>query len=243
MKQTSVIFFSILVFLLALILFQTIFWAFGIVLIFLITPALLGFFWNFYRSSLFWVVLKPAFKLLLPAALAISFYSLIFLPIEFYITEISLKTPKLPSFVGISILLSLILLLTLVKWQGVFKTRSSYFTLFFFLFVSTLFYLGYRKEKLAREYLPKIYKLSPQWGVQGQIIKIEGVNFGPTFKPGTVGVDGEEMPIKFWSEKLVIAEQPIPKNFGKVDIHIIRNDGVISNGMRFQIRDPNELEN
>lgn len=241
MKQSSVIVFSVLIFLLALFLFQTIFQALGIVLIFLIGSTLLEVFWDFRQSPLFWVILRPAITLFLSSVLAISFYSLLFLPVEFFVTEIWLKMVNLPNFVGVLVLINLILFFSLIKWQRMFKTRNHYFYLLLFLFLTGLFYLGYRKEKLAREYLPKIYYLSPKWGIQGQIVRIEGVNFGPTFKKGMIAVGGEEMTVRFWDEKLVIAEQQVTGDFRVDKLRVIRWDNINSNGVFFEIRDPNKI--
>jgi len=243
MKQSSTIVFSVFVFLLALFLFQTIFQAFFIVLIFLVGSTLFEIFWGFCQSPPSSSVLRLTIRLFLSAALAISFYSLLFLSVEFLITEIWFKIARLPDLIGISILISLILFFSLVKWQNLFNTRNRYFLLLLFLFLSGLFYLWYRKQKLGREYLPKIYKISPDWGIQGQIIRIEGVNFGLTFKKGIVVVGREEMTIKFWNEKLVVAEQQVSGNYRRDKLRVIRSDNIPSNGVPFEVRDPNMINN
>jgi len=94
---------------------------------------------------------------------------------------------------------------------------------------------------LAREYLPKIYDISPNWGIQGQLVEIKGVNFFPAWKEGEVLFNGQEMVIMAWNEELIIAEQPVPAEFGKTTLFIVRNDGVISNKLPFEVRDPNTL--
>lgn len=109
--------------------------------------------------------------------------------------------------------------------------------------ISTFVYRDFHQKKLAREYLPKIYKVSPNWGVQGQIIRIEGVNFGPSFRKGKVVVGTQEMVINYWEEKLVIIEQSVPAKFGQDELKIIRGDGVVSNKVPFELRNPDILKN
>lgn len=107
--------------------------------------------------------------------------------------------------------------------------------------VSAFVYRGFRQEKLAREYLPKIYRVDRDWGIQAQKVKIEGVNFFPAWKKGKVVLDGEEMIVRFWDEKLIIAEQQVPTKFGQVNIYVVRKDGVKSNSFPFEIKDPAKL--
>lgn len=241
MKRTSVIVFSCLIFLLALILYRTIFQALAIVLIFIICSALFEFIWELYQSGVLGVILSPIIRLLLSAALAISFYSLLFLPLEFFITEIWFKMPKLPQLAGISVMIILILFFSLIEWQRLFKTRNSYLLVLFFLFFSGIFYLTYRREKLAREYLPKIYKIDPTWGIQGMLVKIDGLNFYQTWRKGKVLIGEEEMNIVSWDERIIVAEVPVPKKFGKETLVVIRKDNTSSNKFNFEKLDPNSL--
>jgi len=186
---------------------------------------------------------KTFFYSLFSAFLVLSSYFLIYLPIEFLVTEIWLMTPKVPSLVSLFFLVAFAALFVFVDWRKLLKSKWRRLVLVSAVVMSGFVYTGYRREKLAREYLPKIYEVDRVWGIQAQMIKIEGVNFFPVWKKGKVVFDGDEMVIKDWDEKLVVAEQPVPKKFGKVDIRIIRSDGVISNGVKFKIRDPKELEN
>lgn len=186
---------------------------------------------------------KNFFYCLLSSLLVLSFYFLIYLPIEFLVTEIWLIIPKVPSLVSLFFLVAFAAFFVFVDWGRLLESKWWRLVLISTVVMSGFVYTAYRREKLAREYLPKIYEVDRVWGIQAQIIKIEGVNFFPVWKKGKVIFDGDEMNIKVWGEKLVVAEQPVPKKFGKVDIQIIRSDGVISNGFKFKIRDPKELEN
>jgi len=186
---------------------------------------------------------KTFFCSLLPALLVLSSYFLIYLPVEFLVTEAWMITPKVSSLVSVFFLMASAAPFVFIDLKRLLEFRWRRLFLISILAVSGFVYKEYRREKLAREYLPKIYVVDRKWGIQAQIVKIEGVNFFPVWKKGKVLFDGDEMVIKEWNEKLVVAEQPVPKHFGKVDIRIIRSDGVISNGAKFQIRDPKELEN
>lgn len=242
MKQSSVIIFSALVFLLALILYRTIFQALGIVLVFIVCSTLIEVIWNLHQSAVLGKILSPIIRLLLSSALAISFYSLFFLPVDFLITEILFKMPKLPQSVGMSVMIISILFFGLIKRQRLFKTRNSYFLILFFLFFSGIFYLTYRKEKLAREYLPKIYRIDPTWGIQGMLVTIDGSNFYQIWRKGKVLIGGEEMNIISWDEKKIVAEVPVPKKFGKVTLVVVREDNFNSNQLDFEKRDPKTFD-
>lgn len=243
MRQSSLIVFSCLVFLLALVLFGTIFQALGFVLIFIIGFTFLEILWMLHQALLLGKIFSTVIKLVLSAGLAISFYAFLFLPVEFFITEIWLKMAKLPKGVGLTILILLVFFFSLFSWQKYFKSKISYFFLTFFFYLSSLVYLGYRNEKLAREYLPKIYKISPVWGIQEMPITIEGVNFFQIWRKGKILVGEEEMNIIFWDEKKIVAQMPVPEKFGETSLVVIRDDNVSSNRMNFEIIDPNALSN
>ena len=104
-------------------------------------------------------------------------------------------------------------------------------------------YLSCRKEKLAKEYLPKIYKVNISQGYQGEKLEINGVNFYPSFKKGGV-ILGEagDLVISLWSENKIIGIIPVPAKFGTVDLVVKREDGITSNIIKFEIKDPGKLK-
>jgi len=173
---------------------------------------------------------------------ALAIFVLTYLPLEFQITEIWLLTPKISSIFASLFLFLLIIIFSLVDWNKLLRTRPSWLLLLILIVISSFVYREYRQQKLAREYLPKIYKVTPDWGIQAVLVKIEGVNFGPTFKKGKVFLDGEEMIIRSWDEKFIIAEQQVPAKFGQVELYVVPSDGLISNTSPFEIKDPNELK-
>ena len=229
---------SCLIFLTSLFFFKAIISALGLTLFFIFWVLLIEVVWQ-YRQSTFLLTLT---RLLIATIFALSVYALIYLPLEFLITEIWLFTPKIPSIVSPVLLIILAGGFSLVNWNDRLKVKFYRLFLLTFIVISVLVYLGYRQNKLAREYLPKIYNVSPSWGIQAQLIEIRGVNFFPIWKKGKILFDGQEMRIKSWNEELIIVEQPVPTEFGKTALFIVRSDGVISNKFPFEVRDPKTLK-
>ncbi|PJE68601.1 hypothetical protein COU96_03185 [Candidatus Shapirobacteria bacterium CG10_big_fil_rev_8_21_14_0_10_38_14] len=236
-KYTTIVI-SCLIFLASLFFFKAIILALSLTLFFIFWVLLIEVVWQ-YRQSTFLLILT---KLLIVAIFALSVYSLIYLPLEFLITEIWLITPKIPSMVSPVLLIILIGGFSQINWNDRLKVKSWRLFLLVFIIISGLVYLGYRQNKLAREYLPKIYNITPNWGIQAQLIEIRGINFFPTWKKGKILFNGQEMRIKSWNEELIIAEQPVPAEFGKTALFIVRSDGIISNKLPFEVRDPNTLK-
>lgn len=241
MKKFPKIFLVFIIFVLTLLLSKVVFFAFFAVLFFLVGVALIDTIWDLCQSPEFLSLLRPVIAIVLSAGLAISFYCLLFLPIEFLLTEIMFKVPKISQYISFSVIILMVIFFNLVNWRIFFKTRKSYFIIFLFFFFTGLFYLAYRNEKLSREYLPKIYYYNPKWGIQQVEVKIEGVSFGPVWKRGKVVLDGANMNILDWGENKIIAEIPVPEKFGQVTLSIVREDGKVSNGVPFEIKDPKVL--
>jgi len=236
-KYTTVVV-SCLIFLASLFFFKAIIPALGLTLFFIFWVLLIEIAWQ-YRQSTFLLILT---KLLIAAIFALSVYSLIYLPLEYLITEIWLITPKIPSIVSPISLIILAGGFSLINWDDRLKVKFWRLFLLTFIIISGLVYLGYRQNKLAREYLPKIYNITPNWGIQAQLIEIRGVNFFPIWKKGKVLFNSQEMIIKSWNEELIIAEQPVPAEFGKTALFIVRSDGIISNKLPYEVRDPSTLK-
>lgn len=241
MKQSSTLIYSSLVFLLTLILFKVVFLALGSVLVFLIGTTVVEFIWEYRDSPLFLAIVNPIINITSSAVLSLSIYSLIFLPVEYILTEIKFTTPKLPSEISVSLVVLLIIIFSLVNWQNRLKSSRSYLILFLFVFFSSLVYLKYRDEKLFREYLPKIYRYSPKRGIQAEIVKIEGVNFGAIWKKGDVYFGEERMNVVDWGEKRLTLEIPVTGHFGKTELKVLTKEGKISNPVPFEFRDPASL--
>lgn len=239
MSRYTTITVSCLIFLFGLFLFEAVFLALGITLVFLLLVTLLEAVWQ-YRES---VVILGLANLMMTAMLALTVYTLTYLPIEFLTTEILLIVPKIPSLFSLTLLLLLVIGFSLVNWGRILKIRLFAWVLVSSVVLSGFCYGIYRSYKLAREYLPKIYWISPNSGIQAEIVEISGVNFFPVWKKGQILVGRQEMTVKFWNEKVIKAEMPVPVEFGTVELFIVRSDGIISNKVPFEIKDPGKLRN
>jgi hypothetical protein len=182
------------------------------------------------------------FDYLLPAFLSLAFLILIYTPLEFRITEIWLLTPQINKYIPTLILITLVLIFNFFNWEKILSKGRIVIFLFILIFGFSCFvYYDYRNDKLSLEYLPKIYKISNLWGIQGTVIKIDGVNFLPAWEKGKVLLGEEEFHIKSWDDKSIIVEQPVMSRFGNFELYLIRADGLISNKVLFLVRDPKEL--
>ena len=239
MNQTVRIVISIFLFLIGLFLFKAIFPALGVTLVFLLLTTLLEAIWQYRETPLVSALINSV----IAAFLTLACYILVFLPVEFLITEILLITPKIFPFANLAFLLVLAFIFSLISWNKLMRVKFFRQGLAILVVVSGLVFGIYHHNKLAREYLPKIYRVSPSSGIQAQKIEIKGIGFFPIWKKGKVFLGDQEMRILDWNEKLIIALQPVPNKFGQTELYVIRNDGIESNRIFFEINDPGKLRN
>ncbi|MBN1263535.1 MAG: hypothetical protein JW991_04220 [Candidatus Pacebacteria bacterium] len=241
MISPATIFFSSLVFLISLFFTRVIVSAFLTTLIFFFLAILLEIGWNWRRSPAALFFARLGVYILVTALMSLSFYSLIVLLLEFQITENWMWTPGIPRFFNFLALFFLVAAGSLVNWHH--HLKDPVFRLFLLIFVisSAFIYREYRQAKLDREYLPKIYQISRNWGIQGCLVEIRGVNFSPVWCPGEVRLNDQKMNIRSWGEELIIAEQGVPSYFGPVRLFVKRKDGIISNSLPYEIGDPADL--
>lgn len=257
MEQKFIPILSCIIFLIALFLFEMIIPALGIAVFFFLLASLAETWFpkqfkkakNFSQKKLkkFFPNKQLAKKTMgaafFTAALSLAAFSSVFLPIEFFITEAWLITPKIHPFVGIFLLLGFIFLFSLIDWFELFSQKKFFRVLLLLIIIlGFLSFKEIREEKLAREYLPKIYSIDRKWGIQAQIVKIRGVNFFPAWEKGKIILGDQEMIVRLWDEELIVAEQQVPTKFGQVELYLIREDGVKSNRCLFEIKNPDELK-
>lgn len=186
--------------------------------------------------------INKLFGYFLSSLLPVAILILIYTPWEFRITEIWMLTPKINQYVPTLFLIILVFLFNLFNWEKVLAKGKIIVCLIILISgLSCFIYFDYRHSKLSLEYLPKIYKISPSWGIQGSTIKIEGVNFFPAWEKGKAFLDKEEIYVKSWDEKSVVIEQPVMSRFGIFELYLIRKDGLQSNKFKFLVKDPKEL--
>lgn len=241
-KDTDTLFF-VLIILAGFTIYKTFFNHFGILVFIFISTLLVVFLWNYKKSYVTLVILEKIKKLpYWTAIFTIAAYSLIVLPFEYLMTEVWYKTARFPQYLTVLSLVLLGFVFSFINWKKILSKRLNIVIACLILLLSTISYLKYNKEKLSREYLPKIYRISPTWGVQAQIIKLEGINFGPVWKGGKIFIGGAEAIIKQWSDNLIVVEQPVTAPFGRFNLKIIRDDGIETNySLPYEVRNPNSL--
>ncbi|HUV42539.1 MAG TPA: IPT/TIG domain-containing protein [Patescibacteria group bacterium] len=182
---------------------------------------------------------------LIAAILAVSIFILFYLPIEFILTEIWMLTPKIPPLIATSLLIVFIFFLSFVEWGKILRKKKFLSLLLIGIIILAGFvYREWRDQKLERGLLPKIYSIFPPlWGIQGNTIEIKGKNFFPDHRRGKVMIGDQELLIESWADELVVGKQQVPKEFGTFSLRLIRSDGVISNSLWFEVKDPDELLN
>lgn len=244
MIQTQGLIFSFFIFLITLLLYQTIFFALLVVLFFLGGLFLINYFWDFRRPFMVTFFVKPVTNIVLSSLSVVFLFFLVFLPLEFILSEIKYVTPKLPDFFSLGTLFLFIFIFSFFPWKKYFNYKLFFFSMFLFFSLALITSIKYRSEKILREYLPKIYSMSPNWTIQAQIIKIQGINFGQTWEKGKLiyGKESKEMVIREWGEKMIIAEQPVPSSFGRFELRVLRSDGIKSNPITFEIMNPDILQ-
>jgi len=239
MNRYTKVIISCLIFVFGLFLFKAVLLATGITLVFLFLVTLLEIVWQYREST----IISGLVNLIMATTVALTVYILIYLPVEYLTTEILLMVPKIPPPYSIVILFLLLFGLSLVNWGRILKIRLFAWSLVSLVVLSGFCYGIYRSLKLDREYLPKIYKISPNSGIQAEIVEIKGINLFPVWKKGRVILGGNnEMVIKSWNEELIKAEMPVPDRFGQVQLWVVRYDGVTSNKVFFEIKDPGKLK-
>jgi len=239
MEQFTNIVFACLIFLLTLFLFKAIVIALALSLGFLVFSHLFDY---LKKIPAFLALIEFVFNLLVTAVCSLIIYVLIYLPFEFQITEVWLIIPKIPSLITILFIISLLIFFTLIDLRKLRQSKTFLGLLVVLVLWSGFVYQNYHQEKLKRGGLPKIYYLDKKQGFQGQIIRIKGVNLMTAGEYGKLYLGSEEMLVKSWKENLIIAEQPMPRRFGKTRLYLIRSDGVISNRMQYEIKDPGEIK-
>lgn len=175
------------------------------------------------------------------ALLGLSLYFVLFLPIEYYLTEIQLSVSKVPSVINTVILFSFLLIANLFNLKNLINGRRRTVLAILFFSISFAYYGYYHQIKLSREYLPKIIKVSPTRFIQGEFIEIDGTNFGPTYNKGKVIINESEFIAKDWNDNKIIIESPVPDKFGTYYLYVKTKEGKISNQIPIEILNPDYL--
>jgi hypothetical protein len=180
---------------------------------------------------------NPLKNFLTTALLSFSLFALLYLPIEFLITQVLLITPALPKILSLALIFSLIFLLDSIDWQQCLTTK---FKIIFILLLlaggSTA--LLYRRYALPQKSLPKIYRLSRRQGIQGHKVKIKGVNFGAADKPGKLFLGNQEVVVHSWDNHNIVFYLPVPARYGPTPLYLVTDNGLLSNKVTINIQNP-----
>lgn len=175
------------------------------------------------------------------ALLGLCFYFVLFLPIEYYLTEIQFSISKVPPVINTVILFLFLLIANLFNIKNLVNEKRKTVLVALFFLISFVCYGYYHQVKLSREYLPKIIKVSPTRFIQGEFIEIDGTNFGPTYNKGKVIINETEFIAKDWNDNKIIIESPVPDKFGTYYLYVKTKEGKISNQIPIEILNPDYL--
>lgn len=179
---------------------------------------------------------------LLTALQSIILYILVIIPTEYYLTEHTQILKFLNARVKSLIFIFLFILVFIFNYFIIKNIK--YWLPITLLFLLSLF--GYYKYQQYYAYLqrfPEIYSITPGWSLQGKKTVIQGKNFGPPHDNAHVKAGEVVFYIHKWTNKEIIAIQPITNNYGPTELYVVRENGNQSNKMPFEIRDPADLSN
>lgn len=164
------------------------------------------------------------------------------LPLEIKLTEDWLILAEISVLTKGFFLLFLIFILSLVNWKMIFKKRLVISALFFLILLATPFYifLGFKTKEISKRG-PLLISVKPKKVLHGQKVILRGKRFGPPYKEGKVFVNNQELIIKYWSEKKIVAEQVVPKTFGPTEIYLVTGEKRESNHLPYEIRNPDDV--
>lgn len=177
----------------------------------------------------------------LSAIIGLCLYFVLYLPIEYYFTEIQLSFSKIPPLINTGVLCLFLSIANLFDFKNIIKSKGKTILLILFIFISFIYYGYYLQTKVKHEYVPKIISVYPTRFIQGQLIEIDGLNFGPIYDKGKVIINETEFIAKEWDDKKIIIEAPVPDKFGTFYLYVKTKDGKVSNQIPIEILNPNYL--
>lgn len=177
------------------------------------------------------------------ALLGLCLYFLLYLPLEYYLTEIQFSVSKVPPIINTGILFLFLLIANLFNFKNIIKERRKTIITVLFILISFIYYGYYLQIKTKHEYDPKIINVFPTRFIQGEIIEIDGTNFGPIYDKGKVIINEKEFIAKDWSDNKIIIESSVPDKYGRFNLYIKTSKGKISNSVPIEMYDPAYLNN
>lgn len=181
-------------------------------------------------------------KIILSTFFSLSLYFLIYSPIEFLLTEVIYFSVKINSLINSFILLLLLIFSAIFNWNKIIFNKKNIILIIFIMSFSIFSGFFYSHQKKLREYLPKIYRVSPDLLIQGQIIEIKGINFGLYQGNGSVKIGENKLRVLNWYDDKILAEIPVMPQMGIFNILVEANNFKKSNQLEVEIKDPIYLE-
>lgn len=175
------------------------------------------------------------------AVFALVLYALFYTWFGYLLTDKLMLFPEISKYVNTVVFLAFILVGSFFNWEKVASKKTFLVLLGLLIILSSLSYAKYCETEDNTNYLPKIYEISSSFGFQGNAVVINGTNFGRAHQEGKVFLGDFEMIIDNWSEKEIEAIQQVSGEFGEVELFLVREDGVISNGVSYEIGDPSNF--
>jgi len=177
------------------------------------------------------------------ALISLSIYQPVSAIIEYTLTEFFLVFLQIS---GTTKALMLIIILSLVNCCYLhfsFTNKLRQKTVFSIFLLSLIFGFSYYKFYQNLQNYPRIYEKKPDWTIQGSQILITGKNFGGTHEPGLVYIMNESLQLDIleWSNKKIIAEQPITNNYGEYNLYVVNAKNNKSNPVTHFIKNPSQL--
>jgi hypothetical protein len=176
------------------------------------------------------------------SSLALGVYLFVAYLFEYIFTEKYFVFKEISSYRKTFFLVFVLLISSVFPPKLNFKSNSKIIFLSVLLLILSLigneFYTRYYDN---RQKIPKIYSISKNWGVQGNVIEIDGNNFGASWEQGKVMVDDMEFEIKKWSDEKIETIQPVPDHFWKGNLYVINHHQNSSNTLEYEVFDPNKL--
>lgn len=185
------------------------------------------------------------FLSLVVVAESIFIYVLAIIGFDHFLVEKLFLIKNLTSEIRIFILVGVFLIVFLANFfsEKIFNFGKK--SILFLVGAMVLSLFGnqlYKKATYGRSLLPKIYSVTDNWSIQAKRIEIKGKNFGPTWKRGKVFVENLEFNVLYWSEDLVLIEQPVPPEFFQGHLYLVTKEGQISNKINYEVKDPDFLK-
>jgi len=175
------------------------------------------------------------------ALIGLSLYFILFLPLEYYLTEIQLSVGKLDPLINTGVLFLFLLIANLFNFNNIIKGKGKIILTILFISISFIYYGYYLQIKAKREYNPKIISVFPTRFIQAELIEIDGENFGPIHNKGKVIINETEFIAKEWDDNKIVVESPVPDKFGIYYLYVKTKEGKISNQIPIEILNPDYL--